>query len=325
MVLDSGDIFDVDNHAWAIVPQEKFIKVMLVSNGNYYLQRVLNLHPRVRLFTTTPAQYAKPEDYDIIVFDSFSPPALIGGDYMFINAIPPLPDWTLGTEVELPAVVDWNTVHPLSRYLSFENLVISKCHNMGTPSWVEVIAESRETPLIVTFQQDEIRGLVTNFDIYKSTWPRQVSFPIFFTNAINWFQSNEGLATFMKKTGEVLVIDPPDDVTQKGKLLCPDPKETHEFVFADHNPLYFDKTTHRGIYEYQTNGQLRKRYAVNLLSPEESTILPKSSLTLQDTEIQGDATAVEANREIWRMVAICAFVILLLEWWVYVKRARYAF
>ncbi|MGC9328276.1 MAG: vWA domain-containing protein, partial [Candidatus Hinthialibacter sp.] len=117
VVLDSGDVFPVDDHVWAIVPQEKDIDVLLVTNGNYYLQRVLNLHPRVRLFTMAPLQYARPEEYDIVVFDSFSPPALIGGNYVFINAVPPLPDWSYGEALQFPAIVDWNPSHPLNRYL----------------------------------------------------------------------------------------------------------------------------------------------------------------------------------------------------------------
>ncbi|MBN2330134.1 MAG: BatA and WFA domain-containing protein [Candidatus Omnitrophica bacterium] len=325
VVLDSGDVLEADNHAWAIVPQEKAIDVLLVSNGNYYLQRVLNLHPRVRLFTSTPLQYARPEEYDIVVFDSFSPPALIGGNYVFINAVPPLSDWSYGEALQFPVIVDWNQSHPLNRYLNYENLVISQCNNIGTPSWVDVILESRETPLIVTFQQEEIRGVVTNFDVYKSTWPRQVSFPIFFTNLINWFQSSEGFAQFMKRTGDVLVIDPPEDLTLTAQLIPPEPAGAQEIAFSGVNPVYFNQTTHRGIYEYRVGDQRRKRYAVNLLSPEESAILPKTSLTFPNTEIEGDEDAVEANREIWRTLTAAALLVLLLEWWIYIKRARYSF
>ncbi|MGC9327078.1 MAG: hypothetical protein ACP5I1_05565, partial [Candidatus Hinthialibacter sp.] len=204
-------------------------------------------------------------------------------------------------------------------------LVVSQCHNIGTPSWVDVILESRETPLIVTFQQDEIRGVVSNFDIYKSTWPRQVSFPIFFTNLINWFQSSEGFAQFMKRTGDVLVIDPPEDLTQTVQLITPEPAGVRDISFSDANPVYFNQTLHRGVYESWVGGQQRKRYAVNLLSPEESVIFPKTALTFQNTEIEGDQEAVEANREIWRPLTLSALLILLLEWWIYVKRARYSF
>lgn len=325
VVLDSSDSFEVDNRAWAIVPREKTVDVLLVTNGNYYLQRVLNLLPRVQLFTTTPVQYARPEEYDLIVFDSYAPPALIGGNYLFINSIPPLPEWTMGDELQIPAIVDWNSTHPLTRYLSFENLIVSKCHIIGTPPWVETILESRETPLIAAFQHNEIRGVVTNFDIYQSTWPRQVSFPIFFTNLINWFQSGEGLAAYMKKTGDVIALDPPTASEQKAEMILPPPERSVELAFTGGNPIYFDKTARRGIYEYRVDGALRKRFAVNLLSPEESAILPKDSLTIQNAEVAGDQSAVEANREIWRALAVAALLMLLLEWAVYVKRARYAF
>ena len=327
VVLDGGedDILEADNHAWAVVPQEKTVDILLVTNGNFYLQRVLNLHPHVNLFTCTPAEYARPEEYDLIVFDSFAPPSLIGGSYVFVNSIPPLPEWSSGDELSFPAIVDWSPVHPLARYLSFENLIVSKCNNIAAPAWVEVVVETRETPLIVTFQQDEIRGVVINFDVYKSTWPRQVSFPIFFTNMINWFQSSESLATFMKKTGDVLIVDPPGDLKLTTELIVPPPEEKVDLAFVDSNPIYFDKTLHRGLYEYRVDGQLWKRYAVNLLSPEESQVLPKPSLTVQEAEILGDETAVESNREIWRTLAVIALIILMVEWLIYVRRAKYAF
>ena len=325
VVIDSDDPLQIDNRAWAVIPHEKAIDVLLVTNGNFYLQRVLNLNPHVNLFMATPVQYSRPEDYDLVVFDAFTPPALINGNYVFINSVPPLPDWTFGEELQLPAIVDWDHLHPLTRYLNLDNLVINACNNIGTPPWVEVIAESRETPLILTFQQDDIRGVVTNFDVHKSSWPMQVSYPIFFTNLINWFQSGEGLASYMKKTGDMLIIDPPEDLSLTAEIKLPDNQPSHHIEFENSSPIYFDKTSRYGMYEYIINDQLHKRYAFNLLSPEESDITPKSVLNIQGEEFVGDESVVESNKEIWRIIAIIALIILMVEWFVYVKRARYSF
>ena len=129
----------------------------------------------------------------------------------------------------------------------------------------------------------------------------------------------------MKKTGEILVLDPPEDLTQPAVLSPPRPLQEQIFTFTGANPIYFDKTTARGIYEYRTGGGIRKQYAVNLLSPQESQIAPQPSLNLQGTEVEGEAASVAANREIWRNLALAALLVLLIEWFVYVKRAKYAY
>jgi len=325
LLLDSPDALVADNQAWALIPQEKEIQILLVTKGNYYLQRVLNLNPQARLFVTTPAAFSRPETYDLIVFDSFSPPALFAGNYVFINQIPPLPEWSIGEEIRLPALVDWNRTHPLTRYLNLDNLVINQCRNIGIPAWAEVIAESRETPLIVAFQDQEIKGVVIAFDIYDSDWPLRVSYPIFFSNLVNWFHAEAGLSNGMKKTGEILVLDPPEDLRQPVLLSPPPPLPEQTFMFTGTAPVYYDKTTARGIYEYRTGTGIRKLYAVNLLSPQESQIAPRPSLDLQGTEVEGETAAVAANREIWRNLALAALLVLVIEWFVYVKRAKYAY
>jgi len=153
----------------------------------------------------------------------------------------------------------------------------------------------------------------------------RVSYPIFFSNLVNWFHAEAGLSNGMKKTGEILVLDPPEDLRQPVLLSPPPPLPEQTFMFTGTAPVYYDKTTARGIYEYRTGTGIRKLYAVNLLSPQESQIAPRPSLDLQGTEVEGETAAVAANREIWRNLALAALLVLVIEWFVYVKRAKYAY
>jgi Ca-activated chloride channel family protein len=325
VILDSDDILKSDNNAWAIIPQEKHVDVLLVTNKNYYLERVLNLDSRVRLYTVSPTEYVGPDESEIVVFDSFAPENLVSGNYVFINHVPRLPDWTMGEKIELPAIVDWDRMHPLMRYVNLDNLSVFQCTNIGFPSWVEIIAESRETPIILAFKQNDIQAIVTNFDIYDSDWPLRVSFPIFFSNIVNWYTSGEGLSTFMKKTGDVIVLDPPEEEIEMVSIALPDNQQEREIIFSDTGPVYFGDTVYSGIYNYKYNDEIYKKYAVNLLSLQESTVAPKGTLEFQREEIQGEISAVESNREIWRTLAIIALIVLMVEWMIYVKRAKYAF
>ncbi len=324
VILDSDDALDVDNKGWILIPKEKKIRVLLVTEGNYFLQRVLNVDHRSQVSVVTPNEYTGPGDYDLILFDAFSPPSIVEGNYIFINAIPPLPEWSSGEEIELPAIIDWDRFHPMTRYLTLDNLTISKCKNIGIPSWSEVIAEARETPLIVTFRQNQIRGVVTAFDIYDSDWPLRVSYPIFFANVYNWCMENVGASSLIKRTGDVLTLEPPDSLEQSAVIKGPDSEPLKTFTFTDNAPQFFSETHQTGIYEYVIGDQVSKRFSINLLSPEETNITPAQTLQTEEVVVEGDSEAVNTNQEIWRILAIIALLVLFVEWIVYVRRARYA-
>ncbi len=322
--LDCDDYLKTDNQAWAIIPHQETMEILLVTEHNQYLQRVLNLDPQVQLSVTKPGSYQGPGEFDLVVFDTFSPPALVSGNYIFINAIPPIPNWSSGESVENPMIVDWDRFHPLTRYVNLDNLSIRETHNIAVPGWVEVIAESRQTPLIVAYEQNNTRALVTAFDIFQSNWPLRVSFPIFFMNAIEWFRQGKDVDAFMKQTGDVIVLEPPEELSGTTQIIGPDGK-AHPVTFSGDQPAYFGESGKVGIYEYQKDGETLERYAVNLLSIPESTISPVSSLTTGSAEIVTDPASIEANREIWKTLALFALLVLCIEWFYYTKRARYAF
>jgi hypothetical protein len=323
--LDSDDDLQIDNEGWILIPPQKTIRMLLVTEGNYFLQRVLNIDSRCRVSVVSLAEYTGPQDFDLVVFDAYSPPTLIAGNYLFINAIPPLPEWTSGEEIVLPAIIDWNRFHPMTRYLTLDNLTINKCKNIGIPAWAEVIAEARETPLIATFQENEIRGVVTAFDIYDSDWPLRVSFPIFFANINNWCIQNVGPSSLIKRTGDIISLDPPENLTDELIIKSPDASQQWSYTFSDNSPQFFSETQQTGIYDIVVGETMVKQYSVNLLSVDETDISPKKILQAEEFEIQGDMAAVSSNREIWRILAIIALLVLFIEWWVYVRRARYAF
>ncbi len=322
--LDSDDKLAVDNTGWILIPSQKTVRVLLVTEGNYFLERVLNVDVRSTVSVVSPAEYSGPADFDLIVFDAYSPPSLVEGNYLFINALPPLPEWSSGETIELPAIIDWNRFHPLTRYLTLDNLTINQCKNIGIPSWAEVVAEARQTPLVVTFQDNEIRGIVTAFDVYDSDWPLRVSFPIFFANVYNWCLQNIGPASLIKRTGDIITLEAPTNLTESLIVEGPRSGKSWSYEFEDNSSLFFSETEDAGIYTVKKGETIQKQYSVNLLSVEETDITPQQSLQTEKFVIEGEAEAVSSNREIWRILAVIALIILLVEWWVYVHRARYA-
>ena len=73
------DYLPLDDAAWAVVPEDRLRRVLLVGPGNVYLQNAFALLPNVELYGATAEEYATTtgkELFDLIVFDGFLPPEL---------------------------------------------------------------------------------------------------------------------------------------------------------------------------------------------------------------------------------------------------------
>ena len=64
----------VDHEAWAIVGGSIHGRVLLVTNGNSFLEAALALQPNIDLYETTPAKYVNVGTFDLTIFDGFVPP-----------------------------------------------------------------------------------------------------------------------------------------------------------------------------------------------------------------------------------------------------------
>ena len=81
------DDFEADNHAYALMPKRKPSRVLLVSDGNLFLEGALLLDENIRISRVTPNQYDKKaiRDIDAVVFDSFLPPNLPDAHVLAVN------------------------------------------------------------------------------------------------------------------------------------------------------------------------------------------------------------------------------------------------
>ena len=81
------DPLGVDDRAWAIVPPARLRTVLLVSEGDPYLETALSYLPDTELWGTTPDRYAsdviRPDgtSWDLVIFEGFLP-----------DELPPTPD-----------------------------------------------------------------------------------------------------------------------------------------------------------------------------------------------------------------------------------------
>src|SRR5262249_27318794 len=70
--IDAKDDLAADNEAALVITPRKLIKALLVTNENLFLKTGILVDPNVELSTVKPGGFAKPDGYDVVVFDGSS-------------------------------------------------------------------------------------------------------------------------------------------------------------------------------------------------------------------------------------------------------------
>ncbi|NJD30218.1 MAG: VWA domain-containing protein [Chloroflexi bacterium] len=182
----SPDALELDDRAWAIVPPDRLRRILLVSEGDPYLETALTYLPSTELYGVKPADYGPdthPELFDLIIFEGFVPDELPAAAVL---AIAPPETGPLG-EVEGtltdPAIGTLSSDEPILRYVDLSTTHIGKASKLVLPAWARtVIPGPRGSPLLYIGELDGRRAGVLAFLPRNSDLPLQVAFPVLVAN-----------------------------------------------------------------------------------------------------------------------------------------------
>ena len=320
--LDHEDDLDVDNRAWLALRPQARVRVLLVgdpdSTSSFYLKRALGLEPRVELSAIAPADYLANNDFDLTIFSGFSPDALPAGSMLFFDALPPIPGISSVGTTENPPVLATDKDHPAMRFLNPGNLGVVSAQRLELPSGSRTLISTRGGPLVADVSRGGQQILVVAFDLAKSDWPLRLSFPLFMQNVVSWspraslggglsVATGKPLTLMPSPEAEHAVVTPPDGTKVQAPL---DPTR----------PAFFGATERAGVYAID-RGDETEKVAVNLLDRGESSIAPTESIGFGRGSIVAERGAIKQTRELWYWLIWVAVAVLILEWWVYSRRA----
>ena len=123
--LKINDDLVADNAAYAVLPPAKKIKVVLVSAGNLFLEKVLRTDPQVDVTVKTAEEYqGGMAEADVVVLDSVHVPRVGPGRFIFVNMVPgDVPIEVLG-RLERPSIMDWDRNHLVMRHVDIAKVTI---------------------------------------------------------------------------------------------------------------------------------------------------------------------------------------------------------
>lgn len=335
----SEDVFPVDDEVVAVLRPPRPFNVLLVSEGNLFLHSALSEDPRVQkpaggtIPTISPAEFT-PEvasGFDVVILDRFTPPSLGPGSYLCFGARAPFAGLTDLGQIEHTQILDWDETHPAARFVNFSTLELPTARRLKPRDQDVVVVRSTYGPLVIDAREGDRHALVTAFNLLdlplEGAWTFDPSFPIFLSNVIRYLagSSAEVRKDLLLPTGGVAELSYPKEAA-KAKLQHESGAPASELkIVPGDESLRVPNLDRRGVY---TVGFLdeggkevgQTRFAVNLVSPAESAVLPAADIVLENKRVSGTAEATESNRDVWKYIVAAALLFVMVEWWVYNRR-----
>ncbi len=150
-----GDLLSADNAAQVVVPPPKDLSVLLVTDGNYYLERMMNSLSLKNPAQMSPQLYEQkqPKDFDVVIFDHYFPQWMPDvGNFIFFGSVPPKANikaeqlnnkYVLLDDVD---VLDWQRDHPMLRHVPFAKMFAAHILKLDIPPTLKLSSKEPKAP-----------------------------------------------------------------------------------------------------------------------------------------------------------------------------------
>lgn len=306
--LDVHDALPEDDAAYAVLDPGPLPSVLLVSDGNPFLERVLQVLPVSRAAasrTTDPAVWAA---FGVVILDRLPPSPLPPGDYLLIASVPTnLPITVTGT-VERPAITTWERADPVLQFVDLEPVRVARAMALSANGG-RVLAGG-DTPLLWAYEGAGIRALLLGFALQDSDLAQRVAFPVLIANCLAWL----GGDTPVVQAGEVIQV--PSGGGTSAELVGPTGRG--ETLQASGGMYLLPPLTRVGLYQLKTPAMTRT-ITVRPADPPAGMIRPGVGPVAQgagtgDGREQRPPRSLKAQVPVWPWLVLAGVLAAGTEW-----------
>jgi len=321
LVDGTHDDLPADDHAYALLPERRRAKVLVVTAGNTYLEAALLLDEYLDVTDVAPAAYPQAlarERWDTVIFDGATPPEMPKANALYLDPRGPGSPVKVTDPLKQPGFDRIDRKHPVVRLLALDDVNVALGHKLVAETGDKVLGASDggASPLLVAGTRGGYRFVAVGFDVRDSDLPLRTAWPLFIIGCINWFTDEDTQYLSSFRTGEVWRIPVAGGVTS-ATVRLPDgsvqPVPVHEgrAVFLGEQAGFYQLTA----------GEQQKEFAANLLDRSESAIAPRGALSV-DGRPAGPVAGfrVGVRREIWIYLLLAVALLTALEWATYHRR-----
>jgi len=330
--IEPHDALVLDDTAYALLPPRKKQRVLVVTDGNLFLEGGLLLDESAEVDRLTPAAYAtaRAQGYDVVVFDRFAPaePPRARG---LLYIAPPRAQSPIAvrSEIKRPFLTELAEGHPLLRWITLTDVNIAESSVFALERGDVALASSLHQPIIVAGQRGGQKMLAIGFDLRRSDLPMRVAFPVLLVDALDWFAGDDTQLASSYRTGRPWRVAGPPGASQV-TLIDPAGGRALAEVGDDGFALFFGRHVgfHRiaaaapaGPASGPASGPAADSWiAANLADPNESDITPRALVIAGRTAPPPDLGGPGPRRRLWALLLVAAIALSLFEWVSYQRR-----
>ncbi len=325
------DYLEIDNTAYAINGSTRTGDVLVMTEGNVFLEAIFSSSPGVELTVENPARGIPSGDFDLIVLDGWIPnDTLPTTDLLIINP----PESTNAFEVTGES--EETDINPLTggivsddertRFVDFSNVHIRVFRTLDRiEDWATILIETEAgEPLILAGQFEGQQIAIMTFALQDSDLRVQLPFPILVNGLMRWYQPQRPITFDNLRSGDTLAIRPTIDADEV-KIELPNGDDVSFEIDDEVREVIFADTQLLGFYRIQilNDGDVVQEdaFAVNLFNIGESDIEPVDDIVIQTNDgqlsVSSNSREEIGRRELWTILVAIGLLILGLEWWYY--------
>lgn len=339
-----ADALELDNSAVAVLPDAPRQKVLLVSPGNLFVQKVLEADPLTELsvLQQLPAENDWPRD-TIVILHELVPRQLPPLPVLMLDPRSDCDAWNVASTRDNPLPAQTVTPHPVTRNFRLDDVLIPAVSELEFNTSPQVLAAAEDgLPLCCLLPRAIGPVVVVPLQLTQSDLAFRTVFPILISNTLHWLSGRTESSPSAIQAGQSFIVPLPAKSAQLTTSTSPAQQsallrspsgiisripvmtdgETPPIRTAITGPLreaglWLAEAT-AGPAGTQQISSSAVPIAVNVAAPDETDLRPRTSF-----ETSSDAPQVStssAGRPPWYWLCLAAVTLLTGEWFLYQRR-----
>jgi len=314
---DGADSLACDNVAYLDLPAARRLGCF-VPEGLTAYARALGVIEGVAVSSDRSAFH------DLVLSDSEGDLAVEGRTRFFIGVVPEDIRTAVSVDKGGTSVVDWRRDHPLLAHVELADVVIldrprtaeradeATLEGLG----YEVIAHGREGPLMLERAEGERLTFFSLFHTDRSTLPYRLAFPILLKNIVDVAMRRSGIAEARAVRTGVL---PAMTLAADTECDISGPAGGRKEQTGPDGMLAGVAAPKVGRYRIACGASVRS-VGASLASSAETSLKAVDGIRFREVAVGASSGSLRTDKPFWYACALCAFGVLLCEWWFFQRR-----
>jgi hypothetical protein len=329
----SPDVFPLDDVAWALIPENKRQKVLLVSEDNLYLEAALLIFEHLDVDKVVPQEYerllAKNEldSYDAAVYHGYTPSKLppSGTHLLYFSPSGEHSPFPVAGKLSRGRITSVSKTHPIMRWIEMDDVNFDGLQTFSVDSSKSevVLAKSIRSPIAAAKKDGRRKIAAFGFNMEGTDVMLRVAFPLLMVNTMDWFAGADSDLITTYTTGKrarvpldgTYGISEVEVLTPSGKLQKAPLSEGYATFFASEVGVHTLTARQEGV------NVATITLAANLSNVAESDIEPSAELLLGGKKLEAPVAGTASYQQsIWLYLALMVLLLLLVEWYTFNRR-----